>query len=201
MNLAKVLPMAFVMIAGPQILSAIFLATSADWRRNSIAYLCGAALSITAVVSLGYFVIDGATDQGASDEGVSVGILVVLLLAAVQTYRKREESEPPKWMGKLQEANAGFSFKLGFLLLGVFPTDILTSIAVGSFLANEGEPWRHALGFVGLTLFLLAIPLLGLLAFGDRAQAFMPKARDWMNNNSWVVSEIVIGLFIVLTLS
>ena len=29
----------------------------------------------------------------------------------------------------------------------------------------------------------------------------MPKARDWMNNNSWVVSEAVIGLFSWLTIS
>ena len=47
MNLAKVLPMAFVMIAGPQILSAIFLATSENWRGNSLAYVAGAACSIT----------------------------------------------------------------------------------------------------------------------------------------------------------
>ena len=104
-------------------------------------------------------------------------------------------------MGKLQSASPGFSFKLGFLLLGVFPTDILTSVAVGSYVANHDEAWWHCLPFVGLTLFLIAIPLLGLLAFGDRAQAFLPKARDWMNNNSWVVGEIVIGLFIVLTAS
>ena len=81
----------------------------------------------------------------------------------------------------------------------MFPTDILTSVAVGSYLANQDEPWWHCLPFVALTLFLLALPLLMLLAFGDRAQAFLPKARDWMNDNSWVVSEIVIGLFIVLT--
>jgi hypothetical protein len=29
----------------------------------------------------------------------------------------------------------------------------------------------------------------------------LPKVRDWMNDNSWVVSELVIGLFIVLTLN
>ena len=58
------------------------------------------------------------------------------------------------------------------------------------------RPFWHCALFVGLTLFLLAIPLLSLLAFGDRAQAAMPKARDWMNNNSWVVSEAVIGLFV-----
>jgi len=33
-SLAKMLPLAFVMIAGPQILSAIFLATSENWRRT-----------------------------------------------------------------------------------------------------------------------------------------------------------------------
>jgi Sap, sulfolipid-1-addressing protein len=200
MSFVSLIPMAFVMIAGPQILSAIFLATSEDWKRNSIAYVAGAALSITAVVTVAYFFIDGvSSDDG--DDTIYVIVLVLLVLAAIQTYRKREESEPPKWMGKLQEANPGFSFKLGFLLLGVFPTDILTSVAVGSFLGNHGDPWWHLLPFLGLTLFFLALPMLLIFAFGDRAQAFLPKARDWMNNNSWIVSEIVIGLFIALTAS
>jgi hypothetical protein len=200
MSFVSLIPMAFVMIAGPQILSAIFLATSEDWKRNSIAYVAGAALSITAVVTVAYFFIDGvSSDDG--DDTIYVIVLVLLVLAAIQTYRHREESEPPKWMGKLQEATPGFSFKLGFLLLGVFPTDILTSVAVGSFLGNHGDPWWHLLPFLGLTLFFLALPMLLIFAFGDRAQAFLPKARDWMNNNSWIVSEMVIGLFIALTAS
>jgi hypothetical protein len=45
------------------------------------------------------------------------------------------------------------------------------------------------------------LPAILLLVFGQRAQAFLPKARDWMNSNSWVVSEIVIGLFIVITIN
>lgn len=199
MNLAKILPMAFVMIAGPQILSAIFLATSDDWRRNSIAYVSGAALSMTMIVTAAYFASSGARDQGASNDALNIVVLVLLVAAAVHTFRTREEAKPPKWMGKLQAASAGFSFKLGFLLLGVFPTDILTSVAVGSYLSNQDSPWWHCLPFVALTLFLLALPLILLLAFGDRAQAFLPRARDWMNNNSWIVSELVIGLFIVIT--
>ena len=117
MDLAKILPMAFVMIAGPQILSAIFLATSDDWRRNSIAYISGAALSITAIVIAAYYLGSGAANGGASNEAIYVVILVLLVATAVQTYRKREESKPPKWMGKLQTARPGFSFKLGLLLL------------------------------------------------------------------------------------
>ena len=104
-------------------------------------------------------------------------------------------------MGKLQAADPRFSFKLGFLLLGVFPTDILTSFAVGSYLAGHGDPWWHCLPFIGLTLLFLALPSLLLLAFRERAHEFMPKARDWMNTNAWVVNEVVLAFFVAITLS
>ena len=39
MNFLVILPLVFVMIGGPQILSAIFLATSEEWRRNSAAFV------------------------------------------------------------------------------------------------------------------------------------------------------------------
>lgn len=198
MNLVKILPMAFVMIAGPQILSAIFLATSDNWRRNSAAYVAGAALSITLIVTIAFYASNGASDEGASNNSLDIVVMVLLVAAALHTFLNRKEAEPPKWMGKLQTASPKFSFRLGFLLLGVFPTDILTSVAVGSYLSSHGDPWWHLLPFLLLTLLLLALPLILLLAFGQRAQAFLPKARDWMNTNSWVVSEIVIGLFIVI---
>ncbi len=201
MTFAKLLPMAFVMIAGPQILSAIFLATTEQWRRNSFAYVAGASLSITAIVTLAYLLIHTARKDSGPSNAIYGVILVLLVLAAIHTYLGRKESEPPKWMGKLQNASPSFSFKLGFLLLGVFPTDILTSIAVGSYTGNHGDAWWHVLPFIGLTLFLLALPMLLILAFGSRAQALLPKARDWMNNNSWVVGEVVIGLFILITLN
>jgi hypothetical protein len=201
MDFLKLLPMAFVMIAGPQILSAVFLATSDNWRRNSAAYVFGASLSITLFVTLAYLLLNEAGNQGASDDTLYVIVLVLLVLAALRTYLKREESEPPKWMGKLQTANPRFSFRLGFLLLGIFPTDILTSVAIGTYLAGHGDPWWHALPFIGLTLLFLSLPALTLLAFGERGQAFRPKARDWMNDNSWMVNEVVIVFFIVLTAS
>ena len=199
MSFLTLLPMAIVMIAGPQILSAIFLATSEDWRKNSIAFVFGAFCSITLIVSIAYFTLNGVQKEGASSDGIYIGILVLLVLAMIRTYLRRGESEPPKWMGTLQTATPGFSFKLGFLLLGVFPTDIITSVAVGSFLAAHGDPWWHIFPFIGLTLLLLATPLTILLVSGERGQAFLPKARDWMNDNSWVVNELVLLLFVVLT--
>ncbi len=201
MDFLKILPMAFVMIAGPQILSAIFLATSGNWRANSAAYVFGALLSITAFVTAAYLLGSGASDGGISNDTIYIVILVLLLAAMVHVYLKRAQSEPPKWMGKLETATPRFSFTLGFLLLGVFPTDILTSVAVGTYLAAHGDAWVDALPFIGLTLLLLALPSLLLVVFRKRAEAFLPKVRDWMNTNSWVVNEIVIVFFIVIVLS
>lgn len=201
MTLAKLLPLAFVMIAGPQILSAIFLATTERWKANSAAFVAGAAISVTVLTSIGFFVSDGASNDGASHTSIDVVIIVLLVAAAVHKFMTRKTSEPPAWMGKLENAKPKGAFKLGFLLLGLFPGDIFTAIAVGGYAYSHGEAWWQILGFVGLTLLLLALPALFILTFGKKAEAVMPKVRDWMNDNSWVISEIVLGLFIVLVAS
>jgi membrane protease YdiL (CAAX protease family) len=196
----KILPLAFVMIAGPQILSAIFLATSEHWQRNSAAFILGAALSITIFVTAAYLIGGGGREGGPSGDTVYVIILVLLVAAAIHAYVKREESEPPKWMGRLQTASPRFSFTLGFLLLGIFPTDILTSVAVGGYLAAHNDAWADAIPFILLTLLFLALPSLLLLIFRERGKRFLPKARDWMNTNSWIVNEVVIVFFILITI-
>lgn len=199
MSLAKVIPLAFVMIAGPQILSAIFLATSENWRRNSVAYVGGAAISITTAVTIGFFLSTGASKGGASHTTLDIIFMVLLVAAGIHAFLTRKTSKPPKWMGELETATPKRSFRLGFLLLGIFPTDILTSLAVGGSLARDGNPWWHVLPFVLLTLLLIGLPSLLLVVLGQRAQRLLPKVRDWMNKNSWIIGEIVIGLFIALT--
>ena len=201
-DLLKVLPLAFVMIAGPQIISSVFLATSEGWGRNTLAYLAGAALSISAFVTIAYLVTKGAKggsdDKSSGGEGTTIDLILLALLAflAIRTFLGRKESEPPKWMGKLQTASPGFAFKLGAALLGVFPTDIATSATVGIRLSRQGAPLWHGVGFVALTLLLLAIPALLVLLLGKRSKTVLPKARDWMNTNSWIISELVLALFI-----
>lgn len=201
MRFLEVLPLVVVMVAGPQILSAIFLATSENWRRNSVAFVGGAALSITFVVGLAHAFGSGTVGQRASNTVLTAVILVALLFAMVNTYRTRDEAEPPHWMGTLEQATPRFSFKLGFLLLGFFPTDVLTSVAVGSYLAARGAPLTDAIPFILATLLVLALPSLLLIGFGERAEAFLPKARNWMNENAWVVNEAVIAFFVVLSLN
>jgi hypothetical protein len=203
-DFAKILPLAFVMIAGPQIISAFFFATSESWKKVSAAYVFGAALSITAVVSAAYLLSNGADSSGGEGSGLSTidyVVLALLVFAAIQTFRSRNQSEPPKWMGKLQTASPKATLVLGFLLLGFFPSDLVTSVSVGSFLGNHGDSWWEVLPFVGLTLLLLAAPALAVAVLGQRAQAVLPKIRNWMNTNSWIISEVVIVFFIVIVLS
>jgi succinate dehydrogenase hydrophobic anchor subunit len=88
-------------------------------------------------------------------------IIALLVFLMVRVYIKRNETQPPKWMGRLATATPGFF----------------------------------------LTVLLVAIPLLILLLMGRRAEGILPKTRQWMNVNSWVVSELVIAFFLVVTIS
>ncbi len=207
MSFAELLPMAFVMIAGPQIVSAVFLATSEGWGRNSIAYVGGAAVSITAFVTAAYLIAKGVktgasnSGKGSADDLLDSIVLGLLLMLAVIVVRGRKKSEPPKWMGKLQSAKPRFAFLLGLALLGVFPTDILTSVTCGTHVARHDDPWWQVLPFIGLTLLLLSIPALAVVMLGERATVVLPKARNWMTTNSWIVNEIVIVFFFAITLN
>ena len=192
------------MIAGPQIISSFFFATSKTWRADSAAYVLGAAISVTAIVTIAYFAAKGIKGDlgggGSKSRAIDYVIVALLLFLAVDVFHRREQSEPPKWMGKLQTATPRFSFTLGFLLMGLFPSDLITSVVVGTHLANHGDPWWHTLPFVFFALLLLALPALLVLALGQRAATLLPKIRNWMNENSWIVSEIVVVFFIVIVL-
>jgi Sap-like sulfolipid-1-addressing protein len=205
MDFAKVLPLAFVMVAGPQIISSFFFATSDGWKKLSSAYVLGAAVSVSLVVGAAYLIAKGATSSSEESESglraLDYVILALLAFAMVHTYLDRNASEPPKWMGKLQSATPKTALILGFLLLGFFPSDIVTSFSVGSFLAHNGDTYLQALPFIGLTLLFLGAPALAVLLMGRRAQVVLPKIRDWMNDNSWIVSEVVLAFFIVIILT
>jgi Sap, sulfolipid-1-addressing protein len=203
-NILAVMPLAVVMIAGPQIISSFFFATGEKWRLDSVAYILGAAAGLFVVVTIVYLVANRITSGGSESESgsrtldyVIVGLLV---LAMAYVFHRRKRTEPPKWMGKLQTATPRFAFILGFLLLGFFPSDILTSIAVGAHLANHGETWLSAGPFIFLTLLFLALPALAVLTLGQRAGILLPKIRNWMDENSWIVSEIVLVFFIAIVL-
>jgi hypothetical protein len=80
------------------------------------------------------------------------------------------------------------------------PTDVITMVVVGLYLARRDDPLFYALPFVLLTMLIVSIPLIVLLLLGHKAQTILPKVRTWMTANAWIVSEIVIAFFLVLFL-
>jgi len=125
----------------------------------------------------------------------------LLLFLIGRVYLTRHTSEPPKWMSKLQTATAKFAFLLGLALLGVFPTDIAGSTAAGLHVARHDDPWWQVLPFVALTLLFLAVPSLTVVLLGRRAAVVLPTIRDWMNQDAWVINEIVLVFFAAVTIN
>jgi Sap, sulfolipid-1-addressing protein len=197
------------MMAGPQIMSAIVFVTSAGAVKKSVAFVLGvlvaAAVGVTALTGL-QSLIGGSGNFGDPSDSGSTGhiiqyVLVALLVAAaIRNYVKRETIEPPKWLGKLQEADTRTALKTGLLVIMFMPSDLIVMLTVATNLEHNGDSVVDAVPFILLTALIAALPLLGYLIFHRRAVRAMPKVRDWMNNTSWLVNIIVCGIFIVLIL-
>ncbi|WP_239088185.1 GAP family protein [Planosporangium mesophilum] len=206
MSLLTLLPMAVVMVAGPQLVSALLLATGKNPKPASSAFLSGVALAVVIGLSVAYWlarlVIDSASGGGGGARRVVDWVVLALLaILAVLVYGRRTRTDPPRWMGTLQTASPGFAFGLGFLLFLLMPTDIATMFTVAGTLAAQARPLWHSAPFILLTLLLVALPLLMLLLLGDRALAVQSRIRDWTNTHSWIVSEAVILYFAAMTVS
>jgi threonine/homoserine/homoserine lactone efflux protein len=204
-----ILPLAITMMAGPQIMSAIIFVTSEKAVRNSLAFVIGVlvAASIGVLLMLGLqSLIGDSIDLGDPDDKSSTGqiiqyaLVALLAAAAIKNWVKRDTVEPPKWLGKLQQAGPRMALRTGLLVILFMPSDIIVMLTVATNLVQNGEGFEEAIPFILLTALIAALPLLGYLLFHRRAVTAMPKLRDWMNNNSWLVNIIVCVIFIVLIL-
>jgi len=202
-----ILPMAIAMVAGPQIVSAVVLATSRQARGNSIAFIAGVAGAVLlgVAVAFGLAHLLGATvdSAGGSDSNDWLKYLFSALLAylAIRTFLKRKTAQPPKWMTSLQEANPRRALKFGFLLFSLMPSDIMVMLSVGGYLAQNDLGYVDALPFVAATVLLVALPFIAYLLLGDKAEEALPRVRDWMNRNSWAITIAVCVYFIYAFLS
>ena len=204
-----IVPLAITMMAGPQIMSAIIFVTLDRAVRMSLAFVAGAAIGVTVgvVVAKGLATLLGvntsigdSSDPSTLGKVIQIGLVLLLIAAAIRNFVKRKTIEPPKWLGALEEADARRAFTLGLLLLSIFPSDAIVLFTVGVNLEDNGHSVVDALPFIGLTILIAALPLLGYLLFRRRAVQAMPKVRDWMNSNSWLVNIIVCAIFIALIL-
>jgi hypothetical protein len=123
------------------------------------------------------------------------------VILSIKSYVNRETSEPPRWLGAMQNAKPRTAFMAGLLLLSVFPSDFVILVTVGVNLVQNYASLLGAVPFVMATILIAALPVLSYLLFHRRAVRAMPKVRDWMNANSWLVNIFVYVIFILLIVS
>jgi Sap, sulfolipid-1-addressing protein len=208
MSLA-ILPLAITMNAGPQIMSALIFITASKPLKLSAAFLAGVVIAVSVGLTITYTiarVLGNSISLGDPSDASSIGniiqyVLVALLVfLSIKNYVRRESIEPPRWLGALQNAKPKTAFTTGLLLLSVFPSDLVILITVGMNLAQNDASLVAGVPFVLATIIIAALPVSFYLLFHRRAQRMMPKVRDWMNANSWLVNIIVYVIFILLIL-
>ncbi|MEU1746915.1 GAP family protein [Micromonospora arida] len=209
MNFLTVLPLAVVMVAGTQLVVAVFLASSDRPRAASLGFLAGAGLVVAAGVTVAWLlaklvggaVADASAVAGKVDRGPAIDLVVLALLVilAVLIWVRRDRSGPPRWLGSVEHAGPPQALRLGGLLFVATPTDDLTMATVGASVARHDLPWWHLAPFVLVTVLLLALPLLALLLLGSRASRVLTRMRKWAEGHAWIVNEIVIAFFALLT--
>jgi hypothetical protein len=209
MNLA-VLPLAITMNAGPQIMSAIVFVTAPKPLKLSAYFLAGVVIAVTAGVTVTYTlasVLGNSISLGDPSNSGSIGNIIqyalvgLLVFLSIRSYVRRETSEPPRWLGTLQNAKPRTAFTTGLLLLSVFPSDLMILVTVGVNLWQQNASLLGAVPFMVATILIAALPVLSYLLFRRRAERVMPKVRAWMNTHSWLVNIIVYVVFILLILA
>jgi len=204
-----VLPLAITMNAGPQIMSALIFVTASKPLKLSAYFLAGVVIAVSVGVTVTFTLattLGNGVSLGDSSDSGSLGHVIqyllvgLLVFASIRSYLTRATSEPPRWLGTMQNAKPRTAFLAGLLLLSVFPSDFVVLMTVGVNLAQSGSNLLAALPFVAATILIAAMPLISYLLFRRRAEVAMPKVRDWMNTNSWLVNIIVYIVFILLIL-
>ena len=127
--------------------------------------------------------------------------MALLVLLAVKTFLGLKTAKTPEWMGKLQQAEPKFAFRLGLTLILLMPTDIIIMLSAGAYLVQNGFNFTESFLLLGTTALIAALPILAIVIVGPKADDAMPGIREWMNGNSWLISIIVYVFFIYAMLS
>jgi hypothetical protein len=196
----QILPLALIMVMGPQILTAIFLVTSKEPVKNSIAMLIGVVAAACLSLAIWYLLVKAIgikpKDDSSGPTTADYVVAGLLALAAVNTFLGRGTASVPKWMTTLQEAEPKRAFSLAFLLILLMPTDIVAVISTVNWLHDNHKNLLDGWPLVAATTLLMALPFLAYSLLGHRARDAMPGIRNWLTTNAWLVNIIVIVYFI-----
>ena len=206
-KILAVLPLALTMNLGPQIITNITLLTTKNPVKKLVCFLTAALVSSTVITMVAFLLFsllntapkvsnNPSTAQRIVDF-VFVGLLVILI---VRTFLRRKKKEVPRWLSEIEDASPRRVFVIALMLFSFMPTDLVAMVTVAGYLARNNLHYYSVFPFIALTMILASLPLLSYLLFRKPAQRVMPRVRNWLDTNAWVVNEVVLVFFICMIL-
>lgn len=191
------------------IAAVILMLFSSRARSNSVAFMVGWIVGIAAVTTL-VVLVPGlqADDSEPSDTTGWIKLVLgaLLLVFALRQWRSRpapgEHPEPPGWMASVDSLRPAAAFGLGLLLSAVNPKNLLLAAAggatIGSLALSGGETAAAVAVFTAIAAVTVVVPVVAYLAAGERLDAPLAGAKDWLIHNN---SAVMAALFLVFGVS
>lgn len=201
-----------VAISPVPIVAAVLMLMSARARQTAPAFAAGwiAGLALVGIVVL--LLANPANVSGAGTGSTASGWIKIVLgllffvLAAGQWRRRPRPGEAarlPGWMAAIDQMPALRAFALAAALAAVNPKNLALTLAGALTIARAGLPTGQSA--VALFVFVLvaastvAGPVIAFLLFGDRVEAPLLRAKDWLTReNATVMVVVLVVLGVVL---
>jgi len=205
--IAEILSFAVGVAVSPvPIAAVIVMLFTPKAKTNAPSFLIGWVVGLL-LVGFVVLLIPGLEANGGeptTTSGVVKGVLgLLLLVAGWGAWRKRpgpdEVAQAPKWIDTIDDFGLGKSFGIGFLLSAVNPKNLLLVAAAAATIAASGlsssEETATLLVFTLIAASTVAVPVIGYLIVGERADEAFANAKDWLIQNNSVVMSVLLLVF------
>lgn len=211
--ISTVLPLALVVGLSPlPILPAVVLLMTPRSRENGLAYLAAWTVTLTLVVTVAVWLGSLADPVEPTDEGIAwIQVLTgsaFLMMAAVKWLKRPRTGAtkgPPAWLAALDSYGPRHSARLGALLAGANPKNLVMALAAGAEIAvladGAGAMAAGVAGFVAVGSIGVATPVIAHAVFGSRAATSLERGRGWLDRNSTALSVgvlVLLGALLIL---
>ena len=193
--------LAIGIIASPfPVIPVILLLLTPRATANAGAFLAGWAAGVLAgtAVFVGLAtVIEGVEETPTWVSWARVLLGGALVIVGVRQFLARDVSkEAPGWMRALDDATPASAARLGALLSGANPKILLLCAAAGLTIAaadlTPTDTVVAVLVFALVGSLSVALPLVVHLVLGERAQAPLLRAKEWLTAHNATIMAVVV---------
>ncbi len=188
-----------VAISPFSIIIAIFLVLQTDRARaNGVAFLVGRLLALAAVTAA---FLQAPRLISSLNRPVSPRVLIALggtlIVIGVWVWLRRDRmTEEPPWLVRFSRLTPVGATAIGALLVLTNPKMLAATATAGLLIGTAGISVAGASGAVAyysaVASSTVAVPVLGYLAVGARADDQLTRLKEWLHRRSGLVSAVIL---------